>query len=112
MHTEVQFLCMQVPLGVLLHNENKLDCMGKILTHYMKVVPTVEVKGHVQLPNGDILDFDDTRFFSVLFGGYQLTVVRVHGTQVLCDTQDRRVDRFEGLLVEDWHSRMILMKVG
>ena len=57
------FLYMQIPLGVLLHNENKLDEMGKILAHYMKLVPTVEAEGHLQLPNGSVIDFDDTLFF-------------------------------------------------
>ena len=51
---------MKVPLGVLLHNKNKLDEMAKILTHYMKLVPTVEAEGHRRLPNGSVLDFDDT----------------------------------------------------
>ena len=105
---------MKVPLGVLLHNENKLDEMAKILTYYMKLVPTVEAEGHRQLPNGSVLDFDDTRFFSILFGGDQLTVARIRGTQIHRDTHDQRVDRFEGLVpvVEDWHSRMTLMKVS
>lgn len=98
---------------MLLHNENKLDDMGKILAHCMKLVPTLEAEGHLQLPYSSILDFDDTCFFSVLFGGDQLTVARIRGTQALRDTQDRRVDPFEGLLpvVEDWYSRMTLMKV-
>lgn len=105
---------MQIPLGVLLHNENKLDEMGKILAHYMKLVPTVEVEGRLQLPNGSVINFDDTRFFSTLFGGDQLTVARIRGTQVLRDTQDKCVDRFDGVIpvVEDWHLRMTLMKVS
>ena len=88
--------------------------MAKILTHYMKLVPTVEEEGHRQLPNGSVLDFDDTRFFSILFGGDQLTVARIRGTQIHWDTHDKRVDRFEGVVpvVEDWHSRMTLMKVS
>ena len=104
---------MQIPLGVLLHNENKLDEMGKILAHYMKLVPTVEAEGHLRLPTGSVIDFDDTRFSSILFGGDQLTIARIRGTQALRDTQDKCVDRFEGLhpVVEDWHSRMTLMKV-
>ena len=82
--------------------------MGKILAPYMKLVPTVEAEGHLQLPNGSVIAFDDTRFFSILFGGDQLTIARNRGTQVLRDTQERRCDRFEGVLpvVEDWHSRM------
>ena len=33
---------------------------------------------------------------------------------MLRDTQDKKVDRFEGLVpvIEDWHSRMMFMKVN
>ena len=80
----------------------------------MKLVPTVEAKGHRQLPNGSVLDFEDARFFSILFGGDQLTVAQIRGTQIHRDTHDQRVDCFEGLVpvVNDWHSRMTLMKVS
>ena len=73
----------------------------------------MEAEGHQQLPNGSVIDFDDTQFFSILFGGDQLTASQIRGTQALRDTQSKRVDRFEGILpvVEDWHSRMTLMKV-
>ena len=80
----------------------------------MQLVPTVEAKGHLQLPNGSVISFDDTRFFRILFGGDQVSVARIRGTQALRDTQDKCIDRFEGLIpvVEDWHSRMTLMKVS
>ena len=60
-----------------------------------------------------MVEFDDTRFHSVLFGGDQLTVTRIRGTQTLRDTQDKAIDRLEGVIpvVEDWHTRMTLMKV-
>ena len=98
---------------MLLHNENKLDEMGKIMTHYMTLVPATSVEGHFTLPSGDLMNFDDTRFHQVLFGGDQLTVARIRGTQALRDTQDKPTDRLEGLIpvVEDWHTRMTLMKV-
>ena len=104
---------IQVPLGVLLYNENKLDEMGKIMAHYMTLVPTTNAEGHFTLPSGDVMDFDDTRFHKILFGGDQLTVARMRGTQALRDTQDKPVDRLEGVIpvAEDWHTRMTLMKV-
>lgn len=98
MYLQLLQLFLQVPLGVLLFNENKLNEMGMILGHYMKLVPTVKADGHHVLPNGSEVEFDDSRFHSILFGGDQLTCARVRGTQALRDTQDRRVDRFEGLL--------------
>lgn len=95
-------------------NENKLDEMSHILDHYMTLVPTVEIEGHHKLPNGSEIDFDDTRFFSIIFGGDQLTVARMRGVQALRDTHSKRADRFEGLIpvVEDWHARMTVMKVS
>ena len=87
--------------------------MGKILNHYMSLVPTVSAKGSLVLPNGSEEEFDDSRFHSILFGGDQLTAARIRGAQALRDTQDEKVDRFEGLtaIVEDWHARMTLLKV-
>lgn len=106
-------MCVQVPLGVLLHDENKLDDMAKILSHYMKLVSTAEVKGHKRLPNGSIIDYDDTWVFSISFGGDQLTIACICGTQILRDTQSKCDDQFEGVcsVVEDWHTRMTLIKV-
>ena len=97
----------------MLFNENKLDDMGKILKHYMSLVPTVSAEGRLLLPNGSEEEFDDSRFHSILFGGDQLTAARIRGAQALRDTQDKKVDRFEGLIaiIEDWHSRMTLLKV-
>lgn len=100
---------IQIPVGVLLLNENKLDEMGLILSHYMKLVPTVPAEGQFPTPNG-VLTFDDTCFFS---GGDQLTVAWIRGSQALRDTHDKPVDRLEGVIpvVEDWHTRMTLMKL-
>ena len=104
---------MQIPLGVLLLNENKLDEMSQILTKYMELVPTLPAEGHHVLPNRSVIDFDDTRFFSILFGGDQLTVARIRGAQSLRDTHDKAIHRLEGVLpvIEDWHTRMTLLKV-
>ena len=70
--------------------------------------------GSVTLRFYCIEDFDDSQFHSNLFGGDQLTVARIRGVQALRDTQDKKVDRFEGLVpvIEDWHSRMTFMKVN
>lgn len=75
----------QVPLGVLLHDENKLDEMGKILDHCMKLVPTLKAVQYVSQSSGSVIDVDNTQFFRILFGGDQLTVARMRGTQVCID---------------------------
>ena len=89
-------------MGVDLHDENKLDEMSKIMDHYMKYVPTIETKINLDLPNGDSMVLDD-----------QVTAVRMRSTQALRDSHDNAIDRLEGLIpiVEDWHTRLTLMKV-
>ena len=103
MHYTLSPMHMQVPLGVLLHNENKLDEMNHALRHYMQFVPTVEADGFL----------DDTRFDTKLLGGDQLTVVRIRSTQALRDTLDSGVERYDGIVpvLEDWHTRVILLQV-
>lgn len=83
------------------------------MTHYTTLAPTVVADGWYTLPSSDVMVFDDTRFHQVLFGGDQLTVAHMRGTQTLQDTQDKPVNCLEGVIpvVEDWHSRMTLMKV-
>ena len=80
----------------------------------MTLVPTLAAEGHLALPNGSMLNFDNTRFYKILFGGDQLTAARIRGTQALRDSQDKAVDRLEGItaVAEDWHSRIVLVKVS
>ena len=68
----------QVPLGVLLHNENKLDEMGYIMDIFMKLVPQQPDEAIAVLPNGDVLEFDNTQFSKILLGGDQLTAARAY----------------------------------
>ena len=70
-------------------------------------------EGHHTLPNGEMLDFDDTSFFTLLLGGDQLTVACARGAQAMRASHDRPSDRLEGIIpvVEDWHSWMTLMRV-
>ena len=78
----------------------------------MKYVPTLPADGTLVCPNGREVIYDETRFDTKLLGGDQLTVARVRGTQYLRDSEDKRVDRYEGLIptIEDWHARMIMLK--
>ena len=75
------------------------------MTEHQKYVPTQSRVGHL---NGNSIEFDDTRFFRILFGGDQLTVARARGAQSLRATRDSAKERLEGLcpVIEDWHARM------
>ena len=79
----------------------------------MKLVPTMAVVGHYMLRN-NVLEFDATQFFKILFGGDQLTVARMRGTQALRSTEETAMLRLDGILpvVEDWQARMTFLKVG
>ena len=87
--------------------------MSHALEHYMQFVPKTEANGFLLLPNGDKIEFDDTKFDAKLIGGDQLTVVRIRSTQALRDTLDSATERYEGLIpvIEDWHARVILLQV-
>ena len=113
-HLVVVYIALQAPLGVLLCNENKLDEMGTILTEYMKLVPSVEATLKLNLPIGGEISLDDTHFHNILFGGDQLTVTRIRGTQNMRSTEYRRVDRFEGItpVVEDRCDRTFPVKIN
>ena len=80
---------------------------------YMKLVPTMAVVGHYMLRNNNVLEFDATQFFKIIFGGDQLTVARMRGTQALRSTEETAMLRLDGILpvVEDC-ARMTLLKVG
>ncbi len=83
------------------------------MKHYMELVPTLSCEGKFTLGNGTTITFDDTRLWEVLFGGDQLTVARIRGTQTLRDTEESPGDRLEGIIpvVEDWHTRMTFLRV-
>ncbi len=87
--------------------------MGEIMDEYTKLVPTKIDTGHYLLPTHSTVEFDATQFHSILFGGDQLTVARMRGTQILRATEETAVKRLQGILpvVEDWHTRMTFLKV-
>lgn len=101
-----------MPRGVQLLNENNLDDMSQILHNFHELIPTHKKEGHLILPNGSVLEFDDTSFFKVFLGGDQLTIARIRGAQAMRASHDGPVDRLEGVIpvIEDWHSRMTLMR--
>ena len=88
--------------------------MSKILEKFHELVPALNHEGHLTLPNGSVLDFDDTRFYKLFLREDQLTVARVRGAQALRASHDVPHDRLEGIIpvIEDWHPRMTLMRVS
>lgn len=104
---------LKVPLGIVQHNENKIDEMTKIMDIIHSYVPSVAQVNHRILPNGDILDEERHFFHKTLLGGDQLTVARARGSKAIRGDHDSNQQRLDGLLptVEDWHAKQCLLKV-
>ena len=64
----------------------------------MTLVSAVEAQGCLKLPNGREVEYDDTRFHSILFGGDQLTAARIRGIQALRATEERRIEELTDLM--------------
>lgn len=102
---------IQVPLGVLMYNENKLDEVCKIMEVLHKYVPSTPTVTAVSLPCGETLEHRDANQHRILLGGDQLTAARARGAQAVRCSHDTREDRLAGLIptTEDWHTRVILL---
>lgn len=84
------------------------------MEHYQQYVPINSTEDHYTDPsNGDVIDIHIDDFHHILFGGDQLTVERARGSQKVRSNSERGRERLEGLqpVVEDWHSRVALLKV-
>ena len=98
---------MQVPLGVVFKNENKLDEMVDIMDHLNQYVPT-EVT-HTTAPKRMQID----TMHKVLVGGDQLTVARMKGAKSMREDSQHDAGRLDGFIpvVEDWHTKVCLLEV-
>ncbi len=98
----------QVPLGVILKNENTSSDMIAIMEaihQYVpcRVDPSVVVDG---VPRADVLE-------QCLFGGDLLTCERARGAKRHRQDAGTMVERLAGLepVTEDWHAKMCLFEV-
>ena len=77
-------------------------------------VPTHSTFSKETVP-GDVEEVDVTKdkFHQILFGGDQLTVARVHGSQRIRKNSERGKEHLEGLtpVCEDWHTKLCLLGV-
>ena len=108
----------QIPLGVLLKNENVIDDMVHILDALHKYVPTTTSNKTVQICEESeairALDIDIHHFRHILLGGDQLTVARIRGTQCALSNSENGSERLEGFIpvIEDWHTKLCYMQVN
>lgn len=106
---------MQVPLGVQLRNENKLDEMVEIIDVLHKYVPfnrsseAFETIGHSC--SQEVINIDLWHFKHIMLGGDQLTSDRVCGSHRARCNSDSARHRLEEIIpvIEDWHTMMTAM---
>lgn len=106
-------LHFQIPLGIILRNENKLDEMTEIMEHLHKYVPFETCAEQFQLASGEELTIASNKMHHILIGGDQLTVARIRSVQEGLLNSNSPRERMEGLVpvVEDWHAKVIFLKV-
>ena len=87
--------------------------MCLIMENLHKYVPAIHTNELVHLPDGDTIEVEKVDMWEVLFGGDQLTVARSRGARAIQASHPTADDRLEGLVptIEDWHTRVILLKV-
>lgn len=102
-----------MPLGVQLHNENKLNEMTQILLALNKYVPskTVETTADV---DGETLAQEETQLGPRLIFGDQLTSARIRGATALRCFHKTSLTRLEGYIpvTSDWHARLCYVTVS
>ena len=108
----------QVPLGVLLKNENVLNDMVDILDELHKYVPRTTTMQTIDVCTGGggttAVDIHVNTFSHIPLGGDQLTVARIRGSQRVEFNAENGDERLEGFfpVIEDWHTKMCFMEVS
>lgn len=102
-----------MPLGVLPENEIYHEGMIAIAEHAHKYVPVKQVKRVLSVPGEENIQIEDEDYWSTLFGGDLLSVVRTRGVQRIRSNSDTRKGKLDGLLpvAEDWHEKLCFMEV-
>ena len=107
-----------MPLGVLLKNEDILEDMVDILDGLQKYIPTTTSIQKIDVCTEDentrTVDIDVHHFSHIPFGGDQLTVSRIRGSQRILFNSENGRERLEGFIpvIEDWHTKMCFMEVN
>ena len=97
---------------MLLHNENHLPEMCKILACLQEYVPSHSTDSRLDVADQAIL-VRNVNFLPILLEGDQLTAARARGSKFLRASHDSAKDRLDALVpvVEDWHARVTFDKV-
>ena len=98
---------IQVPLGVILKNENKGDEMVDIMEHLHQYVPTAKYSEEKFISTGEKVLEEKAKFHPILVGGDQLTVARARSAIKVKVNSHTPSKRLSGIIpvVEDWHAK-------
>ena len=105
-------------MGVLLKNENVLNDMVDILDELHKYVPETTTMQTIDVCTEGggtrAVDVHVHSFSHIPFGGDQLTVARIRGSQRVQFNSENGDERLEGFIpvIEDWHTKMCFMEVN
>lgn len=107
-------LTLQVPLGIIMKNENKTDEMVDILSYLHQYVPMQSETKVANVPEIEVreeIQFENIHH--ILIGGDQLTSERIRGAQGLRKNSVHAAGRLEGFLPmsEDWHAKVCYLQV-
>ena len=105
----------QVPLGIIMKNENKIDEMVSIMSTLQQYVPIRQLSASVAVPGSSDLEAIDVELLhKTLLGGDQLTVARARGAQSQRENSIHPKGQLNGFIpvVEDWHAKVCLMEVN
>ena len=107
-------ITFQVPLGIILKNENKIDEMTEILTDLHQYVPCVTQEESASLSTGQVVTKKTEYMHRILIGGDQLTVARMRSAINIKNNSWTATGRLEGFIpvAEDWHTKAIYLDVS
>lgn len=106
---------LQVPLGIIMKNENKVDEMVDILSALHQYVPMKECTATVNLPEMEnATEVKVQNMHVLLLGGDQLTAERARGACRVRQNSQSAVGHLEGIIpmAEDWHAKVCFLEVS
>ena len=110
----MSIILLQVPLGIVLHNENKGEEMVKIVSHIQQYVPALNCNDVTYIPSlMRTVATPEVLFHKKLFGGDQLMAACVRGAQTAKSNGKTALNTLDGVIpvVEDWHTEVLLYEV-
>jgi len=88
--------------------------MVDIMLHTHQYVPSKSItRQTIVSPTGESVAVTEVNMYNLLFGGDQLTVARARGAKKTRQNSTSLDKRLDGLLpcIEDWHTKVVLLKV-